>query len=632
MLGGNPNACLEDFPDERGDLVIWVVVPPVDLAREQLTRFRGRGRLIRGRAHGFDAETGECNDVPCRRPEAVHALTSRGITRVAPHLCRATVKDESGEKREVVCPLMAECGYYAQFDGEGGAVYFLASEYLFVDVSADRLPRPDLVVIDETIIPQMAHLPRGVPVDRVLASAGPFESLARRIVDALEEPWGGEELDLDRNELRAACDALEPDPIAARPDMPVPEIVAAVDGRRPPEALRLFRRAMSWKAGVEVRDAYVDWHEDSRKLFMQWRRDPKIAGVPWVILDATAHEDLVPLLWPGARFERIDARRDATVVQVIGQVAGKGTLTDPKERGKSIRRRIGWLLETLPPNGLLITHKDAEGEIGRPASWRSAHFGNFRGQDWAKDAEVVVVVGRPMPAPWDVERLARALFWDRPEVPLSLWSDVMIQRRFGPHYERERIGFLSRDEDPPAGVRALRHQDPVVEALRLTICEAEVEQAIDRVRAVRAEKSKLVILINEAPIPVPVDALVAWEDLTGGLRTRVAFARLGGFLPSDATWLAARFADLWSSAKAAKEDVSRYREPEVVRLIGVGPVPAGFDDRDGAGIGDMPVWEFRVEGQRGRARRVRSPHPEDVVRAWLAENFGPVAVLTRATG
>lgn len=636
--------------DPQSNLVVWMVAPTVDLAREQLERFKeigGRGYLIRGRTHNYDPESKTTEDVPCRRPAAVRALASRGLP-IAPHLCVNTTKDpETGETINVrTCPLIEECGYYAQFDStRRGGVYFLSNEYLFQNIGEDRLPKPHLILIDETIIPQLVSISRGIPVDEVVASAGEFGPLAQGLLDELEKgaPWRPDDWpNLDQGELDRAITELEPPEPETDPARSADQIIAGIQNYREPSARRLFRYAKKWKPGVEVRDAYVDWDGDTRKLFFQRRRE-FVRKAPWVILDATADGTLVARLWPGAQYERIVAKRNAHIIQVHGLTGSKARLTGKKSDNENLRQKISWLLETLPDNGLLVTNKDAESDVELPATWRSTHFGDFRGQDWAKDCDVVVVVGRPLPSAADVERMARALFYDRPDMALTLWSDVtpdgkraakakrvkgrLLDRTGAGRYDEFEVPFNIRQSElqrrygapaTKAGVRTWRHVDRVVEALRFQICEADVEQAMDRVRAVWADTAKLVVLINETPLHVPVDELVPWHDLSRGLKVRVAFARLDGHLPSDPVWLAGKYPDLWAKPKDAENDLIRGQSnPSIL-----------YNDPYG-GLRDLTrlrKWAFRLPGQSGRPRFVLTAHSESVVREWLAEHF-PGAVL-----
>jgi hypothetical protein len=62
---------------------------------------------------------------------------------------------------------------------------------------------------------------------------------------------------------------------------------------------------------------------------------------------------------------------------------------------------------------------------------------------------------------------------------------------------------------------ALRHPDPLVEAVRFAICEGELVQAVGRGRGVRrtADTRLEVLILTDVPIPIPVDTLTTWKEL-----------------------------------------------------------------------------------------------------------------------
>ena len=68
----------------------------------------------------------------------------------------------------------------------------------------------------------------------------------------------------------------------------------------------------------------------------------------------------------------------------------------------------------------------------------------------------------------------------------------------------------------------VRHPDPVAEALRWQACEAQLLQAIGRLRALRrtAETPFFLDLITDVPLPITVDEVATWSRLAldGGLR------------------------------------------------------------------------------------------------------------------
>jgi hypothetical protein len=62
---------------------------------------------------------------------------------------------------------------------------------------------------------------------------------------------------------------------------------------------------------------------------------------------------------------------------------------------------------------------------------------------------------------------------------------------------------------------ALRHPDPLVEAVRFAIYEGELLQAVGRGRGVRrnAETRLEVLILTDVPLPIPVDILITWKGL-----------------------------------------------------------------------------------------------------------------------
>jgi hypothetical protein len=93
---------------------------------------------------------------------------------------------------------------------------------------------------------------------------------------------------------------------------------------------------------------------------------------------------------------------------------------------------------------------------------------------------------------------------------------------------------------------------------------AEVDQAIGRPRAVRRnEDNKVkVIVLGPAPIEMPVDKVVRYDELTGGspqaMRLELAWLRGDGVLPLSTPKLAALYPDLWSTPKAAEDNVKAH--------------------------------------------------------------------------
>jgi hypothetical protein len=106
--------------------------------------------------------------------------------------------------------------------------------------------------------------------------------------------------------------------------------------------------------------------------------------------------------------------------------------------------------------------------------------------------------------------------------------------------------------------------------------EAEMLQAIDRLRLIHTEKRKTVYILCSIPLNIPIDELVTWKQLTGDRRLSDALAecdeRGWGALPLAAKELTRLFPDLWPTKKAAERWIAKnppeaYRD--IIRVWGV---------------------------------------------------------------
>jgi hypothetical protein len=334
-------------------------------------------------------------------------------------------------------------------------------------------------------------------------------------------------------------------------------------------------------------------------IYMQWRRKlrlPKKAAV--LILDATAEPALLRAIWPELNVTSVRAARHACVVQTHGYTASKDKMLAPNALNDN-GRILTDLCRQLPAPGLLATYKGLPASL--PDGWSRENLGNLRGTDDHRDKATAVVVGRLQMTALDAERQARGLWYDRP-VPLQLGAD----------YIREPVGFNLRD-GPHWGVKTWRHPDPRVDLIRASAAEREIEQAVDRLRLVRREGAPaLVVLVNETPTDLPVDALVPWRHLRGKDRLTMAMLRMGGVLPLVPSWLAEQCPDLWPSANAA--------ECELRRRLAMGACVSC--------LGQVTSYRWRPDERHGgRASIAWSVLPAEATRTKLEGWFGPLDVF-----
>jgi hypothetical protein len=137
-----------------------------------------------------------------------------------------------------------------------------------------------------------------------------------------------------------------------------------------------------------------------------------------------------------------------------------------------------------------------------------AHFGNIRGTNEFENHEVVIILGREQPSARDAERRAMAIWYDTEE-PIRCIAPGSKREVQYPYGARE---YTLRDGTrQPAKVRL--HPDPRVQAVVEQVREAEMVQAIDRLRLIHSPQKKTVYILCNIPLDIPVDELVTWREL-----------------------------------------------------------------------------------------------------------------------
>ena len=200
-------------------------------------------------------------------------------------------------------------------------------------------------------------------------------------------------------------------------------------------------------------------------------------------------------------------------------------------------------------------------ELDLPPNVETAHFNAIRGQDKWKGVDLLIVIGRTQPSPSAMELQAEALF----RTPI---------KSLGPDYYDSTWMPLTGTE---VSVPTERHPDPNVEIMRWHACEAELIQAIGRVRAVnRAVENPVQIdIINKVPLPdIEIDEVVEWDD-TQPEPGAVIAGRYGVVFADEtakgvANVVAALLPDLFSTPNAVKKVkvYSQCQTPNKYYLLG----------------------------------------------------------------
>lgn len=178
-----------------------------------------------------------------------------------------------------------------------------------------------------------------------------------------------------------------------------------------------------------------------------------------------------------------------------------------------------------------------------------AHHGAVTGRDDWRDVRAVIVVGRAMPPPAAVERQAEALTGAPvARLPRGTWYPQVDATR------EMADGSLVACE-------GVRHPDPIAEAFRWRACEGELVQIIERARAVNRQSDAErvdVIVLTDAPLPLPVETLISADDVAPRVEDRMLAT--GGMVVGSSENAAAAYPKLWRNGNAVR--VARHRERE----------------------------------------------------------------------
>ena len=188
-------------------------------------------------------------------------------------------------------------------------------------------------------------------------------------------------------------------------------------------------------------------------------------------------------------------------------------------------------------------------DLGLPDNVEITHFNANRGIDRWGGVRGLITIGRTLPSPNTVEVLTENMTgWAVEKSPDGKW------------YPRRSVGIDVGGVGFP--VQAALHPDPMVEAVRWQICEAELIQSAGRGRGVnRTVETPLQLdVLSDTCLPLTVQQPVRWNDnAPGRIEEMVAI----GLLPSGPAAAALIYPDLWPTEKAAKMAASSARSKNI---------------------------------------------------------------------
>ncbi len=507
----------------------------------------------------------------CARPELIKAIGEAGLSsRTATIAC----KSRDGE-----CPHYRGCEYYRQFRGEHRVRLVAHSTLKTPQARAINDHFMDNVaglVIDESPIDTLLGR-KSYILAEIQSQGGVIAEIVEMVrndthPETIDVPHLIERLEAERNE-RCVIEGLCHSPDKSDEWGLMQELRQRAETKRPGLS-PLYHAAIAWLSGdknliwmglEKVKDVVLD------SVIVAWRYPmPEIKRV--LVLDATPSEDAYrAILGDEVEIIRIDVEQNLEIFQAIDTPMGKGRLTNPENDGRLVQAVA---LARATGSGFISNKaaNDLAKEKGYlPESYPMAHFNALRGLNSMESLESLVIAGRPEPDARDIEAKARALW---PSEPLDL------------------TGAYAWRTDGLASVAS--HQDSRCDGLLRMFREAEINQAIGRLRGVRSLTPKRVYVLTHTPVEIPGIKMMTLDQIVMPEGLSRLLIKTNGAAPLVPEIMTALLPDVWSSAKSASHFRDRLKTPFLLGKF----IHKGFG-----------VFKFRTRGQK-RASTCLSFHDQ----------------------
>jgi len=540
----------------------------------------------------------------CIKHQLANQLSQKGLS-VYPNLCRSS---QGKGKAPLECNRYHHCAYIQQFGPAD--VYVYTHAHLPLERGELETWKPSLVVVDESFFQsclQRLKIPAGLLLHPTLPANA---AKVCRDIHQHRVLYG-----IDVGMQRLLCPSFLPMLNDARSALIkssktnlLPNMGAAQQTPLITQAISFYPlivllQHLAWAALTNYPLQSLDFDQMTQTLMVHHRRDitrfdDQLKAPRIMLLDASASQTVIEPFFTVGTISPMHIDRKAVITQCRSSRCSNTSLTPAsqktpaRQQDAAVRLNdVQVLIDRLEGRGVRVLVVAASAITGNPSSnipsqltvssgSELAHFNAVRGVDHWKLMDAIVLIGRNQPPVKAVEDIARALFWGGPNrLALSgQWSKVVK-------------GYRTSGE--PFGVEVEVHADPRVQAVHEQVREEESIQAIDRLRLIYAPQVKHVFVLSNLVLDLEVHHLLDWHDITHGTRLEQAKEALAcGVLPLRPKWLSDRFGALWSTEKAAKEDVTRthgegFKKAHISNSISIGKLsPFGY------------YYQYKYPGQR----------------------------------
>ena len=509
------------------------------------------------------------------------------------NLCKKIWDSENGVELDEpeYCPEYNKCPFINQYKDAQDASLVIMNHNVLVREEIDdlKLPEPDLVVIDESfwdVFYEDGMVFKWQLDEYAKRSTDPIERVVlMHILNALRQKKNSI-LGYLRNQrvtkkmLRQACNVAAKRSRSQQfcgvsPSMSDDDKRDICKDLHPsPPVYRLLKCILT-EFDME-RDRAHSVKFGNKVIYLQYRRELKrYKNTPVLIIDADARKELIERCFGRPfKYEQIRVKMPdlVTVRQCHSRSFYTTGLTEPTEKQKEDTEEtllfINELIKEKSSDGkrvLVIAPMKIEELLQIPSHCASIHNNDFRGLDEYKKFDVCIVVGRNQMRIRDLERYGRGMFYDDEEA-----LELMEGNQF--FYEDRRYSIKNGQRSKSVQVQF--HPDPKIDEILKLTRECELVQGIHRIRPLRADKPREVIILCNIPVDLEIDDIFHWKDFKLGEIMIEKMLKSVDFdkevLPLDYQYLLHRFSDLWTNIDQIKFQFNRFLNGENSLSIYIG--------------------------------------------------------------
>ena len=460
-------------------------------------------------------QTDEKGNPLCNKTEQVSELIALGYP-VSSRLCR---------NQEHKCEYYSSCGYQQQFkkqevDTKGitlPAVTVMTHHQLFLERHS-FLPKPDFVVIDESFYQAGIETIEIQEVLELVTSDGSpsnvIEALRAYVLDGQPLLKSFRDMNVTKKDILKEAELWSfHDLTEIQPDQSTKEQEQLLNNA-PKKYLKFdyILNALAEELEGQQRDDSYLLHVDTSKayklVFMKRKEMNQPEGVPVLFIDADLNEEVIKAFRPETKVINIPVERQATIHQFSKTLSAYS-----RQKDSVVTDQIHTFLDLFKEDKktLIVTTKKLRKEItkenedetkqtGKYGLASINHYSNLRGLNEFCSFSTVVVLDRNQPNPKALEQTAKALWFDTGTVKSLDDSSY-------PHHQR---GLRMKDGTSQS-VSCSYHPDRYVQILLEISREAEITQAIDRLRLLRGSNDRQVFIATSIPVDVTVDYYWDWN-------------------------------------------------------------------------------------------------------------------------